>query len=90
MVRRGSTVRVRQRASLSRWTARKWAVFVACPETVDHLLVKEVVVKQTADPSCGEVFSLGASQGIPAGCDWDRQTAGDRSWGRFGVVLRGR
>jgi hypothetical protein len=41
MVRRGSTVRVRQRALSSRRTARKWAVFVASLETGEHLLRKE-------------------------------------------------
>jgi hypothetical protein len=41
MVRRGSTVRVRQRTLFGRRTARKWAVFVAYTETTDHLLEKE-------------------------------------------------
>jgi hypothetical protein len=43
MVRRGSTVRVRQRASILRRTARKWRFFVAAPDTVEHLSVREGV-----------------------------------------------
>jgi hypothetical protein len=43
MVRRGSTVRVRQRALFTRRTARKWAVFVVGIDTVEHVPVKEEV-----------------------------------------------
>src|SRR5436190_7741092 len=43
MVRRGSTVRVRQRALLTRRTARKWEVSVAIVDTVEHLPNKEGV-----------------------------------------------
>jgi hypothetical protein len=41
MVRRGSTVRVRQRALFTSKTARKRAVFVAGLDTVEHLPCKE-------------------------------------------------
>jgi hypothetical protein len=41
MVRRGSTVRVRQRAFFDGRIARNWAVFVAEIDTVEHLLRME-------------------------------------------------
>ena len=49
MVRRGSTVRVRQRALFDRRTARKRAVFFATSDTVEHLPVKEGSLRGTPD-----------------------------------------
>jgi hypothetical protein len=55
MVRRGSTVRVRQRALFGGRTARKWAVFVALVDTVEHLLIEEGVAGRETGDQFGQI-----------------------------------
>jgi hypothetical protein len=75
---RGSTVRVRQRALMIRGTVRKWAVFVALPDTEEHLPHKEGVdvlrgPHQAVQPPR---FKRLAAERLTS------RTSGDRFWGR--------
>jgi hypothetical protein len=76
-LRRGSTVRVRQRLIWNQEAAEKW-LFVAATDTVEHLLVKEGVGSRRG---CASPPKMASSRGLRPHAV-RAASSGDRFWGQ--------